>query len=55
MDDVKFLQQCGIEIDLRWLVEFLGHDAPPEICNYINGLMRISDMLGQVPIRGQVG
>jgi hypothetical protein len=46
MDDVTFLQQCGIEIDPRWLVEFLQQDASPEVCNYLNGLMRISDMLG---------
>ena len=45
MDDATFLRQCGIEIDSRWLVEFIRHEAPEEICNYVNGLLRISDML----------
>jgi hypothetical protein len=50
MDDARFLQECGIEVDSRWLVEFVSRDAPAEICNYVKGLMRIADMLAQVPI-----
>ena len=47
MDDATFLRQCGIEIDSRWLMEFIPQGATAEISNYAQGLMRISDMLGQ--------
>jgi hypothetical protein len=45
MDDARFLEECGIEVDFRWLVEFVSQEAPTEICNYLKGLMRIADML----------
>jgi hypothetical protein len=51
MDDATFLQQCGIEIDPRWLVEFMHQEATEEICNYVKGLIRIADMLAHVPVR----
>jgi hypothetical protein len=44
MEDVKFLQQCGIEIDPLWLVEVMGQEAAPEAFNYVKGLIRIADM-----------
>jgi hypothetical protein len=50
MDDATFLRQCGIEVDPRWLVEFIQQGATAEISNYAQGLMRIADMLGQVQI-----
>ena len=50
MNDATFLQQCGIEIDPRWLVEFMHQEAPAEICNYMKGLIRIADMLANVQI-----
>jgi hypothetical protein len=50
MDDATFLQQCGIEIDSRWLVQWMPQEAPAEICNYVKSLIRIADMLGQVQI-----
>jgi hypothetical protein len=50
MDDVTFLRQCGIEIDARWLMEFMQQETAVEIYNYAQGLIRIADMLGQGPI-----
>jgi hypothetical protein len=50
MDDATFLRQCGIEIDARWLVEFIRQEAPVEIYNYAQNLLRIADMLAQVQI-----
>ncbi len=50
MDDATFLRQCGIEIDARWLMEFMPQETPAEVYNYAQGLMRIADMLAQVPI-----
>jgi hypothetical protein len=47
MDDATFLRQCGIEVDLRWLMEFIHQGATAEISNYGRGLMRIADMLAQ--------
>jgi hypothetical protein len=48
MDDATFLSQCGIEIDARWLMEFMQQEIPAEIQNYTRSLMRITDMLSQV-------
>jgi hypothetical protein len=45
MEDVKFLRDCGIEIDPRWLAELLGQEASPEAANYVRGLLKITDML----------
>ena len=50
MDDAMFLRQCGIEVDARWLVEFIHQGATAEISNYAQGLIRIADMLAQVQI-----
>ena len=50
MDDATFLRQCGIEVDLRWLMEFIHQGATAEISNYGRGLMRIADMLAQAQI-----
>jgi hypothetical protein len=57
MDDATFLRQCGIEIDSRWLVEFMHQDAPAEISNYVQGLIRIADMLARVqsPMNKTIG
>ena len=50
MDDATFLRQCGIEIDARWLMEFMHQETPAEIYNYAQGLLRIADMLAQAQI-----
>ena len=50
MDDATFLRQCGIEIDARWLMEFMQQETPAEIYNYAQGLIRIADMLAQAQI-----
>jgi hypothetical protein len=57
MDDATFLRQCGIEIDPRWLVEFIYQEASAEICNYVRSLTRIADMLAQaqVPTKKLIG
>jgi hypothetical protein len=50
MDDITFLQQCGIEIDTRWLVELIGQgESALEGSNYLGSLIRIADMLAQAP------
>ncbi len=46
MEDVTFLQECGITIDSRWLAEMLCEQAPEEVSNYLKSLMRIADTLG---------
>jgi hypothetical protein len=48
MDDATFLAQCGIEIDARWLMEFMQQEIPAEIQNYTRSLMRITDILSLV-------
>jgi hypothetical protein len=57
MDDAMFLRQCGIEVDARWLMEFIHQGATAEISNYVQGLMRIADMLGQfqIPLNKSIG
>ena len=50
MDDATFLRQCGIEIDARWLMEFMQQETPAEMYNYAQGLIRIADMLAQAQI-----
>jgi hypothetical protein len=47
MEDVTFLQECGITIDTRWLAELMCNDATEEVSNYLKNLMRIADMLNQ--------
>jgi hypothetical protein len=47
MEDVTFLQECGIAVDSRWLIELMGLEAPEEVSKYVKDLIRISDMLGQ--------
>jgi hypothetical protein len=49
MNDATFLRQCGVEIDLRWLLEFMCEDEQAEICNHAKSLIRIADMLSRVP------
>jgi hypothetical protein len=49
MSDATFLRQCGIEIDLRWLLEFVCQDEQAELCNHAKSLIRIADMLSRVP------
>jgi hypothetical protein len=46
MEDVTFLEECGITIDSRWLAEMVCQQAPEEVSNYVKSLMRITDMLG---------
>ena len=38
MEDVTFLEECGITIDSRWLAEMICQQAPEEVCNYVKGL-----------------
>jgi hypothetical protein len=47
MEDVTFLEECGITIDPRWLAEMLCEQASEEVSNYVKSLMRIADALGQ--------
>lgn len=49
MDDATFLRQCGIEIDARWLMQFMDQETSAEIYNYTQSLMRIADVLTQAP------
>ena len=49
MSDVLFLRQCGVEIDLRWLLEFMCQDEQAEFCNHAKSLIRIADMLSGLP------
>jgi hypothetical protein len=49
MDDATFLRQCGIEIDARWLMQFMDEETPAAIYNYTQSLMRIADVLTQAP------
>jgi hypothetical protein len=44
MDDITFLQHCGIKIDPRWLAELIGQESSVEGSNYLNDLLRIADM-----------
>ena len=47
MEDITFLEECGITIDSRWLAELMCQQAPEEVSNYVKNLIRIADMLGQ--------
>jgi hypothetical protein len=49
MDDARFLKQCGIEVDMRWLAEITSQNVPTEVSNYATSLFRIADMLSGVP------
>jgi len=49
MNDATFLRQCGIEIDFRWLLASVGQDERAEICNHLNSLLRIADILSGFP------
>ena len=44
MEDMKFLQECGIAIDPMWLAEVMGQEVGPEAFNYMKSLMRIADI-----------
>ena len=48
MEDAKFLQECGIEVDPRWLLESMGEETPPEVSKHVKDLLRIADMLGRL-------
>ena len=45
MDDVRFLQECGIKIDHEWLLECACQDGPAEVRNHAESLIRIAGML----------
>ena len=49
MDDARFLKQCGIEVDMRWLAEIASQNEPTEVSNYLTSLLRIADILTQTP------
>jgi hypothetical protein len=49
MGDATFLRQCGIEIDLRWLLEFMCLDEQEEFRNHAKSLIKIADMLSGLP------
>jgi hypothetical protein len=49
MSDVTFLRQCGITIDLRWLLDFMCQDEQAEFRNHAKSLIRIADMLSGLP------
>jgi hypothetical protein len=46
MEDITFLEECGIAVDSRWLAELACQQAPEEVSNYVLSLMRIADTLG---------
>jgi hypothetical protein len=49
MSDAKFLRQCGIEIDLRWLLGFMSQDERAEMSSQAKVLLKIADELSRVP------
>jgi len=47
MEDAKFLQDCGIEVDPQFLLESMEEEeTPPEVSRHVKDLLRIADMLG---------
>jgi hypothetical protein len=59
MNDAKFLEACGIEIDLQWLAQLndqkpqtnlttlMEHESTSkEVRNYVRSLAEIANMLG---------
>jgi hypothetical protein len=53
MDDVAFLKQCGIEVDLRWLAEIASQNESTEVSNYATSLFRIADVLSGYSLEPQ--
>jgi hypothetical protein len=53
MDDVRFLKQCGIQVDMRWLAEITNQDIPTELSNYATSLFRIADVLSGYSLEPQ--
>jgi hypothetical protein len=53
MDDVAFLKQCGIEVDMRWLVEIASQNESTEVSNYATSLFRIADVLSGYSLEPQ--
>lgn len=51
MDDAKFLQECGIEVDPRFLLEFMDEETSAEVSKHVKDLQRIADMLSNVQFR----
>ena len=49
MYDATFLKRCGIEVDMRWLAEIMSRNEPTEVSNYATSLLRIADILAQIP------
>jgi hypothetical protein len=49
MSDAKFLRQCGIEIDIRWLLGFMSQDERAGMCSQAKFLLKIADELSRVP------
>jgi hypothetical protein len=49
MDDAAFLQQCGIEVDVLWLGECICEEGPEEHSNYLKDLIRIGNILANIP------
>jgi hypothetical protein len=48
MDDAKFLQDCGIEVDPRFLLEVMDEETSAEVIKHAKDLQRIADMLSNV-------
>jgi hypothetical protein len=53
MDDVAFLKQCGIEVDMRWLAEIASQNGSTEISNYTTSLFRIAGVLSGYSLEPQ--
>jgi hypothetical protein len=53
MEDVTFLKQCGIQVDMRWLAEITNQDIPTEVSNYATSLFRIADVLSGYSLEPQ--
>jgi hypothetical protein len=46
MDDATFLKQCGIEVDMRWLLEISNQNETGDVStNYAKSLLRVANTL----------
>jgi hypothetical protein len=47
MDDATFLNQCGIEPDMRWLAE-ISRDQSADVPYYAGSLFGAANMLARI-------
>jgi hypothetical protein len=49
MDDIKFLRQCGIEVDIRWLAEIMSRSESEDlVSNYATSLLTVANILARI-------